>query len=467
MSRNATAPVARFDFVILGSGPAGQRAALQAAKLKKRVLVIEREHVGGHCLHRATIPSKTLREAALLMDVNARNYLERVMERKRSVIESEVNVLEQNIERHGVEYLQGSGSFVSPHRIRIEGLHGVSEVEGDRILIAVGTSPHRPDGVPFDGKTVFDSDTVLELRSKPGAIAVVGAGVIGCEYASIFARMGAKVTLVSRADHLLRGVDDEIVAALKRHFETNRILLRLGTEIESIQPEVKADGTLGVAIGLDGKQHVFDAVLYCAGRKGNVDKLNLAAAGLTANERGLIAVDANYRTVIPHIYAAGDVIGPPALAASSAEQGRLAAAHAFGIEAGKFPDSFPYGIYTIPEISWTGRHEEDLRRNGIPFVVGRANYREIARGRILGDAHGFLKVLVHAETRAILGIHIIGTGATELVHIGQLAMDLGAPIEFFVNNVFNYPTLAEGYKVAAFDAVAKLELAPAPRRQPA
>ena len=420
------APIARYDLVILGSGPAGQRAAVQAAKLKKRVLVVEKEHVGGHCLHKATIPSKTLREAALLTDEKSLNYLDRVMEKKRHVIASEMKVLEQMIELNGIEFIQGVGAFESANRICIHGQRGVSHVEGDTIVISTGTSPFRPPGVPFDGKTVFDSDTILELKQMPQTMAVVGAGVIGCEYASIFARMGTRVTLINRFDNLLKGVDPEIVGALKQHFTENRIILRLGTEVESIEPVIKADGSEGIALGLLGKEHVFDAVLYCAGRSGNVSKLELANAGLEANERGLIPVNDNYQTRVGHIYAVGDVIGSPALAAASAEQGRLAVRHAFHVEAGRFPDSFPYGIYTIPEISWTGRQEEELRAAGVPFVVGRANYREIARGRILGDEHGFLKVLVHRETHLILGVHIIGTGATELVHIGQLAMDLNA-----------------------------------------
>ncbi len=444
---------AKFDLVILGSGPAGQRAAVQAAKLKRRVLVVEREHVGGYCLHKATIPSKTLREMALLSDEQAGADLDRVMERKRLVIRSETKVIEQIIQRNGVEYIQGTGAFLSPHRIEIVGERGRSEVEADFVIIATGTSPFRPPEVPFNHRNILDSDSILELRELPQTMAVVGAGVIGCEYASMFARMGTRVTLVNRVEGILKGVDPEMVAALKAHFDENRMILRLGLDVEAISPAIKADGSEGVDVQIGGKHYVYDALLYCAGRRGNSFNLNLESAGLKADDRGIISVNEHYQTAVPNIYAVGDIIGPPALAAASAEQGRLAAAHAFGIDGGEFPSSFPYGIYTIPEISWTGKQEEDLQKAKIPYVVGRAHYREIARGRILGDEHGFMKILVHKETGALLGVHIIGTGATELVHIGQLAMDLGANIDFFVHNVFNYPTLAEGYKVAAFNAV--------------
>jgi len=445
-----------YDLVVIGSGPGGRRAAIQAAKLQKRVLLIERDLIGGHCLHRGTIPSKTLREAALANGDVGGGTLQMIMERKRAVISGETDVIEQQIDRNGVELVGGRGSLVSAHEVAIDTPAGRSIVRGEYVIIATGTSPSHPAGIDFDAATVFDSDTVLNIDRVPRTLAVIGAGVIGCEYASIFARMGSRVTLVNKHPGILRGVDDEITEALKQHFSENRIQLRLATEFSGIAPVTKADGSRGARVVLKGKEHIFDAVLYCVGREGNVEQLNLAAAGLAPDARGLIAVDEHYRTSVPNIYAVGDVVGFPSLAASSAEQGRLAAAHAFGLSEATLSKSFPYGIYTIPEISWAGKLEAELVKEGVRYVVGRARYRELARGRILGDVHGFLKLLVQEGSGKILGVHVLGTGATELVHIGQVAMDLGAGVEFLVSNVFNYPTLAEAYKVAAYQAYNQL-----------
>ncbi len=392
------------------------------------------------------------------------------MDRKRHVISAEAMVIEQQFERNGGEMIIGSASFLSPHELAIDferdGVPVRSTVQTDFVVIATGSSPDHPAAMDFNTTTIFDSDSILNISTLPRSLAVVGAGVIGCEYASIFARMGSKVTLINKPPGMLRGVDNEIVEAIRSHFTQNRILLRLGCEFNTIETITKADGTEGVAIVLAGKQHVFDALLYCVGRRGNVEGLNLAAAGLAADERGLMQVNELYQTKAPHIYAVGDIIGAPSLAASSAEQGRLASAHAFGLRGGKFPNSFPFGIYTIPEISWAGKKEEDLEKEKIPYVVGRARYKEMARGRILGDEHGFLKLLVHRDTGKLLGIHILGTGATELIHIGQVVMDLGGDIEFLVSNVFNYPTLAEAYKVAAYAAHNQLRAAASAAAEP-
>jgi NAD(P) transhydrogenase len=439
----------QYDLVVIGSGPSGQRAAIQAAKLKKKVLVIERDWMGGSCLNTGTIPSKTLREAALTSRPEDPDHFEEVMKRKQRVIEGETAVIAEQLRRNGVEYIQGQASFFSPHGVRVEGTQGANEVEGRFIVIATGTRPARPKEIPFDQQSIFDSDTVLELRAKPKTMAVLGAGVIGCEYASIFSRLGVKVTLVDQRDRLLSWMDSEITDELQAQFVRSGIELLFNSCTGDVAP---IQGKRGAQVAINGKPHRFDVLLVCMGRNGNTETLNLAAAGLTAGERSLLAVNEWYQTQVPHIYAVGDVIGSPGLASASSEQGRLAAAHAFHIRNGSFPDSFPYGIYTIPEISSVGSQETDLKARGIEYVVGRARYKELARGKILGDDHGFLKLLFDAKTRKLLGCQVIGTQATELVHIGQAAFILGAGIDFFVNNVFNYPTLAEAYKVAAYNA---------------
>lgn len=457
--------LSKYDLVVIGSGPGGQKAALQAAKLGRTSLVIEKDRMGGACLHTGTIPSKTLREAALgetLIDVKGRDIHKAVMSRTRSVIEDETTVIENQLFRNQVEYIGGLGSFTGPNRIQIRNAAGVFEVEGDFIVIATGTRPRRPAGIDFESSIICDSDSILEMSKQPKTMAVLGAGVIGCEYASIYARMGVHVTLVDRKPDLLKSIDEEITQALKAEFAKSNIEMAFDYDYKDVEP-VKIDGKSQVKIEMKPNSAAnfetrhFDAVLVCVGRVGNVEHLNLENAGIDdKNERGLIVVNSNYQTKVPHIYAVGDIIGSPALAASSAEQGRLAALHAFRKEQARFPTTFPYGIYTIPEISSVGSQEVELQSRNIEYVVGRANYNEIARGKILADEHGFLKILVDRRTQRILGVHVIGTGATELVHIGQTAMAFGATIKFFVDNVFNYPTLAEAYKVAAYSAINKL-----------
>lgn len=448
-----------YDLIVLGSGPGGHRAAVQAAKLGQRVLIVEKDRMGGACLHLGTIPSKALREAALNSEKGTTTIAE-VMDRTHKVIEEERVVTEEHFHRNQVEFVKGTGSFIDAHTIRIENEQGQFEAKAKIVVIATGTRPRRPKNLDFDGKVLFDSDSILTLKSQPQSMLVIGAGVIGCEYASIFARMGVKVTLIDSRSELLGSIDREIVEALLKQFEKSAIQLRLSTDLGSIQ---RVNGPHGanarVELTHQGRSESFDfdAVLYCLGRTGNFEALNLAAIGLESDSRGLLSVNRNYQTSVANIYAIGDIIGSPALAASSSEQGRLAALHAFAGETATFPDTFPYGIYTIPEISSVGVQESQLAKRGIKYVVGKAPYPVLARGKMLDDEFGFLKLVVHAKTRRIVGIHVIGTSATELVHIGQVAMAFGATVDFFVDNVFNYPTLAEAYKVAAFNAEDKLD----------
>lgn len=448
-----------YDLIVIGSGPGGQKAAVCAAKQKKKVLVIEKQLVGGACLHTGTIPSKALREAAL-MRVDA-DTLTSIMARTEHVIGDESIVIGAQLERNNIEYIHGTASFVGLNRIKIQTHDQIFEANSKFILIGTGTRPRHPAGVAFDDISVFDSDTVLKMKIQPKKMLVIGAGVIGCEYASIYARLGISVCLADVRDKLLPSIDQEIVGALVRQFEKDKIELLLGFDLTSLH-KTRVGKHIELKVEMLNKKtnetqvHQFDAVLYCAGRIGNVESLNLQAITITPDERGLIPVNKNYQTTVPHIYAVGDVIGFPALAASSAEQGRLAALHALNGKEVHFPETFPYGIYTIPEISSVGQQEADLKAKEIEYVVGIAHYRELARGKIIDDENGFLKLLVDAETSKILGVHVIGTGATELIHIGQVAMAFHATAQFFVDNVFNYPTLAEAYKVAALNAINKI-----------
>lgn len=449
-----------YDLIVLGSGPGGQRAAIQSAKIGKRVLVVEKTRLGGSCLHLGTIPSKALREAALGAVADGGSLLRPVMARTHRVIEDECAIIEDALGRNHIDFLSGQGKFLDPHHVEIENRIGQFKVRGEHILIAVGTRPRRPQELDFDGEILFDSDSILELDTQPRSLLVLGAGVIGCEYASIFARMGIRVTLVESKPAILTSIDPEIVATLIKQFEKTGIRVQLGTKFNSINRIVSAEGRPMASVELQNANgtvtEYFDAVLYCLGRSGNHEDLDLASVGLEVDDRGSLAVNKNYQTSVPHIYAVGDIIGAPALAASSAEQGRLAALHVFTKQQAEFPDTFPYGIYTIPEISTVGYQEAQLASRGIKYVVGKANYSELARGKMIGDEHGFLKLVVHAKTHRVVGIHVIGTSATELVHIGQVAISFGASVEFFVDNVFNYPTLAEAYKVAAYNAINQL-----------
>ena len=447
-----------WDLLVIGSGPGGQRAAVQAAKLGKRVLVVERARIGGSCLHLGTIPSKALREAALAEKGAAQ--LLTVMSRTHGVIAEEARLIERQLARNTVSYVHGEARFVSPHEVAIKTSSGERRERAKKVFIATGTRPRRPSDIPFDDERVFDSDSILQLGIPPETMAVVGAGVIGCEYASIFARMGVKVTLFDRKEDLLPSIDPEITAALRLFFSEHGVEFVGGCEHSLVHTICERPGLTKTRMTtvVEGQTRLreFDVALLCLGRVGNVEALCLEAAGLAANDRGLITVNEVYQTAQPHIYAVGDVIGAPALAASSSEQGRIAATHALTGESSPFPKTFPYGIYTVPEISSVGAQESELKARGVEYVVGRAHYRELARGKIIDDDHGFLKLLVAKPDGRLLGVHVFGTSATELVHVGQTAMAFGATVHFFIENVFNYPTLAEAYKVAALNAVNQL-----------
>ena len=457
-----------YDLVVIGSGPGGQKAAISTAKLGKKVLVIERDELGGSCIHTGTIPSKALREAAL--SVYEASDLAAISKRTRAVIDKETDIIAAQLKRNNIEVVKGSGRFAGKHEVEVVGEDGKAhKVHAKFVVVAVGTRPRRQNGLDFDGRVIFDSDTVLGLESHPESMLVLGAGVIGCEYASIYAKMGIEVTLVDRRPQLLPSIDQEVVQTLAQHFKKYRIRLHLGWTYSNFRlvdklPRTKRSGVRVELSPADSPEQAidmeFETVLFCAGRVGNFESLQLDKAGLACDDRGLLTVNGNYQTSVSHIYAVGDIIGAPALAASAAEQGRLAAQHAFKGTAVHFPSTFPYGIYTIPEISSVGAQEEELKKAGIAYVTGIARYNELARGKIIRDDHGFLKILVDAKTEKILGVHVIGTGATELVHIGQTAMAFGAKVDFFVDNVFNYPTLAEAYKVAAYNAFNKLRSQP-------
>jgi NAD(P) transhydrogenase len=456
-----------FDMIVLGSGPAGQKAAIQASKSGKKVAVVEaREVVGGACINTGTIPSKTMREAVMhfsgykYQGIYGANY--RVKEkitmsdlsfRVQHVIKTEIDVIHAQLSRNGVETLWGVASFVDPHTLRVQNSHNSAEFQAETFIIATGTKPACSPMVPFNDRNIINSDQVLDMKAIPKTFIVVGGGVIGVEYVCMFAALGVRVILIEKRPRLLEFADGEIVEALCYHLRDRRVTLRLNEEVASV--EDSADGHV-VANLASNKKIVGDALLYAVGRQGNVDQLNLAAAGLDADERGRIAVDANFRTKVPHIFAAGDVIGFPSLASVSMEQGRIAANRAYDLPVHSNPATYPYGIYTIPEISFIGKTEETLTDEDVPYEVGVAYYREIARGQIRGDTTGRLKLIFHRETRAILGVHIIGEGASELLHIGQAVMALNGTVDYFVNTVFNYPTLAECYKAAAFNGLNRL-----------
>ena len=461
-----------YDLAVIGSGPAGQRAAIQAAKLGRRVIVIERHDVvGGVCINTGTIPSKTLREAVLHLSghrergVYGASYAVKrnitmadLHFRTGHVVRHEIDVIRHQLMRNRVDMVAGTARFADAHTLHVargDG-HGHEQVSAEKIVIAVGTEATRSAAIPFDGQSVLISDDILDLKEMPRTLAVIGAGVIGIEYATMFATLGVRVTLVDKRDRLLPFIDREITDNLAYHMQHNWITLRLGEEVRSIETVEEARGTRVRITLASGKQVVSEKALYSIGRTGATRELDLAAAGLQPDSRGRLAVNETYQTSQPHIYAVGDVIGFPSLASTSMEQGRMAACHAFGVTADSMAGLFPYGIYTIPEISTVGRNEEELTAAGVPYEIGKANYKEIARGQILGDNAGLLKLIFHRETRALLGVHIIGEGASELVHIGQAVLAHGGSVDYFVDNVFNYPTLAEAYKTAAFDGINRL-----------
>jgi NAD(P) transhydrogenase len=457
-----------FDLVCIGSGPAGQRAAVQAAKLGKRVAVIERRRVvGGVCVDTGTIPSKTFREAVLdaarpfslprgasVASVGRRVPVKHLLARIHHVVRREVEVVEDQLRRNEVVLVYGHARFQDAHTVRVESEHGPRLVTGEHVLIACGTRPAPPPCVPAGG-LVLTSDDVLRLERLPHVAAVIGGGVIGIEYASMLAAVGVRITLVERRERPLEFLDREMVDELIHQMRNLNVTFRLGEAVAGI--EAGGASPPQAVIRLEsGKRIVADAVLYAIGRIGATDGLDLDKVGLTADERGRLRVNERFQTSVPHVLAAGDVIGFPSLAATSSEQGRLAACFAFGADAAPMAAHFPIGIYSIPEISMVGSPEHELTRQCVPYEVGIARYREIARGQILGDDSGLFKMLFHRETKDLLGVHVIGTGATELIHVGQAVMGLGGGLDYFLHTVFNYPTLAECYKVAALDAANRM-----------
>jgi NAD(P) transhydrogenase len=459
--------VGDFDMIVIGSGPAGQKAAIQAAKFRRRVALVERRHmVGGVCTNTGTIPSKTLREAVLYLTgwhqrgVYGASYrvkdeivVEDLFRRTHHVIESDIEVIRDQLTRNHVQIVTGEGRFVDPHTIAVRVADDSERtLTAESIVLAVGTNPARPADVAFDERTVLDSDGILGLAKIPASLVVVGAGVIGIEYASMFAALGTKVTVVEKRHHLLDFCDDQMVEALQYHLRELGVTFRFNERVVGVE----LHGTGSVTELESGKRIPSDAVFYAAGREGATGPLDLAKVGLECDERGRITVDDTFRTAVPNIYAVGDVIGFPSLAATSAEQGRLAACAALGEKIRVASEHQPIGVYTIPEISFVGKTEEELTADRVPYEIGISRWRELARGQILGDKNGLLKLLVSATDRSILGVHAFGTGATELIHIGQAVMSLGGTVDYLVDTVFNYPTLAESYKVAALDAANKL-----------
>jgi NAD(P) transhydrogenase len=456
-----------YELIVIGSGPGGQRAAIQAVKAGHRTALIEKQaSVGGVCINTGTIPSKTMREAVLHLSgfydqsFYGANYHSKdqvtmadLNFRVQRVIENEVSVIQDQLKRNGVDLIHGVGRFTDPHHIRVESNNGFSDLEGEFIIIATGTKPAANPKVPINGRNIINSDQILAMPQVPRTLIVVGGGVIGVEYACMFATLGVRVIIVEKRPRLLEFADTEMVEALSYHMRDARSTMRLNEEVESV--EELPDGK--VAANLVSKKRIIaDALLYAVGRGGNVEALNLPAAGLAADDRGRIKVDADFRTTQPHIFAVGDVIGFPSLASVSMEQGRIAAARAFGLDVQSDPAGYPYGIYTIPQISFIGKTEEQLTDSDVPYEVGVAYYREIARGQISGHVDGRLKLLFHRETLELLGVHIFGEDAAELLHIGQAVLLLKGKITYFKDTVFNYPTLAECYKTAAFNGLNRL-----------
>lgn len=456
-----------YDLIVIGSGPAGEKGAAQAAYFGKRVALIEREPaLGGAAANTGTLPSKTLRETALVLSgfrqrglygvnmtfkeqVTARDFLFR----ERLVRQAEQQRIKANLQRHRVHVRQGLARFVDPHTVALTGAGAAAQLlTADFVLLATGSRPYRPEVFPFNDTRIYDSDTILNLHDIPGEMLVVGGGVIGCEYACMFAALGIRVTLLEGRERLLTFLDPQISQTLTRSMIEMGVDVRFKETVAAVQSTPEE---LSVTLASGGKLKT-DTILVTAGRSGNTDKLNLAAAGLEAGKRGVIEVNAHYQTKVPHIYAAGDVVGFPALAATSMEQARVAMVHAFDLKyKTRVAPILPYGIYTIPECSMAGETEESLTRQARPFIAGIAYYHSNARGQIIGAQHGFLKLLFDMENMKLLGVHVIGEQATELVHTGLMALQSGATAELFIETCFNYPTLGELYKYATYDALGR------------
>lgn len=458
-----------YDLVVIGSGPAGEKAAVETAQHRKTVAIIERHSVqGGVCLHTGTIPSKTLRETVLYMaglrqrsvygmigTVNKHVTIKELMYRKGQVIRQELDVIQQNMARYGIEVVNGTGMIADPHTVVVSANDTDQRViKAEHIIISTGTKPNRPTSVDFDNKYIYDSETILDLDTIPRTMTIVGGGVIGCEYASIFSHLGVRVTIVDSRDGILQFLDDELGDALVYLMRKYGVTLVLGDKPEEILVENEQVKTVTAS----GRQVVSDRLLYAAGRCGNTENIGLEALDIETDDRGLIRVNDHYQTAVPNVYAVGDVIGFPSLASVSMDQGRLAAIHAFGGDNITCLNTLlPLGIYTIPEVSLVGETEKTLSAAGHDYEIGVARYFELARGQIINDHDGLLKIIFDRKSKRLLGVHIIGERATELVHIGQAVISYGGTIDYFVNTVLNYPTLAEAYKVAALDGLARLE----------
>jgi NAD(P) transhydrogenase len=463
-----------FDLIVIGSGPAGQKAALQGAKAGKTVAIIE-DHtsLGGGCVHTGTLPSKSFRESVYRWSLGSRGTLglesetvpspsihelpdmARLLRRRNRVVADESQVVHDQLKRNGVKIYHGRARLLTSNDVEVESKKGpsrspsrsVEKLTASVIIIAVGARPVAPAHLTVDGKHVLDSNTILDLKALPKTLVVLGAGIIGCEYASMFSMAGTQVYLIDRRNEILANVDRDIVNHLVERFIARDVEILLETEAQKLE---KGDG---VRVFLSNERVIeADVVLVALGRFGNSENMGLEEVGVEKDDRGLIQVDKHFRTSIPNIYAVGDVIGQPALASTSMEEGRIACCHAFGLEDAEMPKFFPYGIYTIPEISMIGSTEEELIAKKAEFVAGRAVYRELARGQIVGDKSGLLKLLVDPKSLKLLGIHIVGDNAAELIHIGQAVMAFGGDVQYFIKSVFNYPTLAEAYKTAAFHA---------------
>jgi len=457
-----------YDLVVIGSGPAGHRGAIAAAKARKRVAIIDRTFmIGGVSVHTGTIPSKTVREAIFQLTGSAVKALygkgtrsrvdisvQDVSTRVNAIVARETEVIREQLKRNGIAIHQGTAHFLDPHTVEVQDGGEAIRLEAAKILIACGTRPaHSPD-IPFDNRRIVDTDHLAEMGGLPKEIIVVGAGVVGLEYASFMAALGAEVTLIDQRPIVLDFVDRQIVEALSYHLRQLGVTFRLGEKMTSVGIDKVHDRIL---VELESRKKIQgDALVYAVGRQANGDQLHLEAAGLVSDSRGRLKVNEFFQTDVPHIYAAGDVIGFPALASTSMEQGRLAACQMFGIPFEHMPDLFPYGIYTIPEVSMVGQTEETLTENKVPYEVGIAKYSELAKSMMLGDDAGMLKLLFHPETHKLLGVHALGQRATEIIHIGQAVLFYGGTVEYFRDMVFNYPTLAEAYKVAALDGLNKL-----------
>lgn len=464
---NSNSETKHYDLIVIGSGPSGQKAAIQAAKLRKKVAIIESSDVvGGVCTNTGTLPSKSFREAVLYLSgfreksiygssytVKKRISMNDLTYRIGSIVRHDNDVIEHQLQRNRVEIIRGQASFIDEHQILVESASGVSTRSADKFVIAVGTRPNHPPGFDIDGDKILDSDDILSIDELPRNLCVVGGGIIGCEYASMFAVLGIKVTMIEAKEQMLSFVDREIVEALKYHLRNLGITIRVGEEVQQVSR--REDGQVVTSLK-SGKTVISDMVLVSAGRQGATDDLNLGLLGVEPNAYGKLTVNENYQTKVPHIYAVGDVVGFPGLASTSMRQGRMASSHAFEISTKKAEVPLCYGIYTIPEIALVGETEGSLTEKQIPYETGIARYKEIARGQLIGDELGMLKILFHRDTLQLLGVHIIGEGATEIVHIGQAVLHLGGGLEYLNECVFNHPTLSESYRVAALDGLNKI-----------